>query len=118
MTAFGAREERCKLGFSVTASHNPPEYSGVKFFNGDGMELPKEQELRIERAMVVGANMNSPEFGEVASRDVLGPYLDRLVARFEKVDKGSEDCRGLFQRARSSGHATGIWTRWGTGSFP
>ena len=24
------------------------------------MELPKEQELRIERAMVVEANMNSP----------------------------------------------------------
>ncbi len=88
VTAFGAREERCNLGFSVTASHNPPEYSGVKFFNEVGMELPKEQELRIERVMVVEANMNSPEFGEVTSRDVLGPYFDKLVARFEKVDKG------------------------------
>jgi phosphomannomutase len=66
VTAFGAREEGCKIGFSVTASHNPPEYSGVKFFDGKGMELPKEQELRIERAMAVEANMSSPEFGEVA----------------------------------------------------
>jgi phosphomannomutase len=88
VTAFGAREEGCKIGFSVTASHNPPEYSGVKFFDGKGMELPKEQELRIERAMVVGADMSSPEFGEVASQDVLGPYLDRLVSRFQKVPKG------------------------------
>ena len=59
VTAYGTREEGCKLGFSVTASHNPPEYSGVKFFDGEGMELPKKQELRIERAMVVGAEMSS-----------------------------------------------------------
>jgi phosphomannomutase len=52
------------------------------------MELPKEQELRIERAMAVEANMSSPEFGEVACRDVLGPYLERLAARFQKVPKG------------------------------
>jgi phosphopentomutase len=88
VTAFGAREERCKLGFSVTASHNPPEYSGVKFFNGEGMELPKEQELRIERAMAVGANMNSGEFGAVTGREVLDSYLVRLLARFERLKKG------------------------------
>jgi phosphopentomutase len=88
VTAFGAREERCRLGFSVTASHNPPEYSGVKFFNGEGMELPKEQELRIERAMVVDANMNSREFGAVTGREMLDTYLVRLLARFEKLRKG------------------------------
>jgi phosphopentomutase len=88
VTAFGAREERCKLGFSVTASHNPPEYSGVKFFNGEGMELPKEQELRIERAMVVDANMNSGEFGALIGREMLDSYLVRLLARFEKLQKG------------------------------
>lgn len=88
VTAFGAREERCKLGFSVTASHNPPEYSGVKFFNGEGMELPKEQELRIERAMVVDANMNSREFGALMGREVLESYLVRLLTRFEKLQKG------------------------------
>ena len=88
VTAFGAREERCKLGFSVTASHNPPEYSGVKFFNGEGMELPKEQELRIERAMAVDANMNSGEFGALTGREVLDSYLVRLLARFERLKKG------------------------------
>ena len=88
VTAFGVREEGCKLGLSVTASHNPPEYSGVKFFNGDGMELPKEEELRIERAMVVGTNMTSREFGEVASQEVLESYFTKLIARFDTVQKG------------------------------
>src|SRR3954466_11905907 len=27
------------LGAVVTASHNPPEYNGVKFFDGDGHKL-------------------------------------------------------------------------------
>ena len=88
VTAYGAREEKCKIGFAVTASHNPPEYSGVKFFDGRGMELPKEQELRIERAMVVGADMNSEEFGAVIHRDVLDSYCDKLVTRFGKSQKG------------------------------
>ena len=88
VTAYGAREGRCKLGFSVTASHNPPEYSGVKFFNGEGMELRKEEELRIERAMVVEANMNSREFGGVRDGEVLEPYLERLTSRFRGTGKG------------------------------
>jgi len=52
------------------------------------MELPKEEELRIERAMVVDANMNSREFGEVVHREVLSSYLAKLVARFEKLRQG------------------------------
>ncbi len=88
VTAYGTREEGCKLGFSVTASHNPPEYSGVKFFNGEGMELSKEEELRMERAMVVGADMNSREFGEAMGVEVLASYLARLIGRFEKSEKG------------------------------
>jgi len=88
VTAYGAREAKCKLGFSVTASHNPAEYSGVKFFNGQGMELPKEQELRIERTLVVGAHMSSHQFGDVVQRDVLDSYFERLIGRFGKLDKG------------------------------
>jgi phosphopentomutase len=88
VVAYGSREERCKIGFAVTASHNPPEYSGVKFFDGHGMELPNEQELRIERAMVVGANMNSEEFGLVAHRDVLVSYRNKLLGRFERSERG------------------------------
>ena len=36
------------LGAVVSASHNPPEYNGVKFFDRDGRKLLDEQEEEIE----------------------------------------------------------------------
>src|ERR671915_204957 len=36
------------LGVVITASHNPPEYNGVKFFDRDGSKLTDEAEAEIE----------------------------------------------------------------------
>ncbi len=35
-------------GVVVTASHNPPEYNGIKVIAGDGVEVPREAEREIE----------------------------------------------------------------------
>jgi phosphomannomutase/phosphoglucomutase len=35
-------------GVIITASHNPPEYNGVKVVADDGIELSREQEMEIE----------------------------------------------------------------------
>ena len=40
-------------GAVVSASHNPPEYNGIKFFGPDGRKLPDELEERIE-GLVLG----------------------------------------------------------------
>jgi phosphoglucosamine mutase len=36
------------LGIVITASHNPPEYNGVKFFTGGGRKLTDHEEEEIE----------------------------------------------------------------------
>jgi phosphoglucosamine mutase len=36
------------LGVVISASHNPPEYNGVKFFDADGRKLSDESEEQIE----------------------------------------------------------------------
>jgi phosphoglucosamine mutase len=36
------------LGVVISASHNPPEYNGVKFFRKDGSKLGDEDEEAIE----------------------------------------------------------------------
>ncbi|MGH9922478.1 MAG: phosphoglucosamine mutase [Nitrososphaerales archaeon] len=37
-----------KGGVMVTASHNPPEYNGIKAMAPDGIELSREEELKVE----------------------------------------------------------------------
>jgi phosphoglucosamine mutase len=39
------------LGVVITASHNPPEYNGVKFFTGGGRKLTDEDEEQIEELL-------------------------------------------------------------------
>lgn len=88
VTAFGSRENGCKLGFSVTASHNPPEFSGVKVFNGHGMELSREEEGRIERGMVVQSTKSSAAgVGSIRSREVVSLYAKAINSRFSKAER-------------------------------
>jgi Phosphomannomutase len=39
-------------GVMITASHNPPQYNGIKVMNKDGIEVSREEETRIERFMM------------------------------------------------------------------
>jgi phosphoglucosamine mutase len=48
--AFITRE--FDAGIMVTASHNPPEYNGVKLFNPDGSSFDLLQQARIEEAIL------------------------------------------------------------------
>lgn len=41
-------------GLVISASHNPPEYNGIKLFDGDGFKLPDAVEDRIERFIADG----------------------------------------------------------------
>lgn len=86
VTAFGTRSRKCLAGFSVTASHNPAEFSGVKVFNRDGMELPKSDEERIERAMAVDVMRPSGGFGQlVPDEGVVDEYISAVVSRYPKA---------------------------------
>ena len=83
--AYGTRAKGCVAGFAVTASHNPVEFSGVKVFNGSGMELPKADEERIERAMAVDVMKPSGRFGKlVPDEDVVDEYVQAVVSRHQK----------------------------------
>jgi phosphomannomutase len=86
VVAFGTRQNKCRLGFSVTASHNPPEFSGVKVFNGQGMELSREEEARIERGMIVESVKSSTSTGLIAPREVIRSYTKALISRFSKAE--------------------------------
>jgi phosphoglucosamine mutase len=47
--AFLTREMGFATGIMVTASHNPPEFNGIKLFNKDSLGYSRTQELEIEK---------------------------------------------------------------------
>jgi phosphomannomutase/phosphoglucomutase len=46
---FLTKDWRLKGGIMITASHNPPEYNGLKVMGDHGVELPHEEEMKIEQ---------------------------------------------------------------------
>jgi phosphoglucosamine mutase len=67
------------LGAVITASHNPPEYNGVKFFDREGRKLTDEQEERIEALL----DVPGPGGGEIDEVGVaIDSYLEHVIARF------------------------------------
>ena len=67
------------LGCVITASHNPPEYNGVKFFDRDGQKLSDTQEEEIE-ALLDEPPTGGGEIDEVGV--ATDSYLEHVVERF------------------------------------
>jgi phosphomannomutase/phosphoglucomutase len=51
---FVVKNHGFKGGVIITASHNPPEYNGIKVIWSDGIEISHEQETEIERIYFEG----------------------------------------------------------------
>jgi len=68
------------LGVVISASHNPPEYNGVKFFDGDGRKLPDASEEQIEALL---AAPPAPDQGDVDHVEIAtDSYLAHILERF------------------------------------
>jgi phosphoglucosamine mutase len=68
------------LGAVVTASHNPPEYNGVKFFDSDGHKLVDAQEEEIEALLDAAPRPPAGEIDEVGV--ATDSYLEHVLERF------------------------------------
>jgi phosphoglucosamine mutase len=105
------------LGIVVSASHNPPEYNGVKLFHGDGRKLTDEDEEAVE------ALLDAPARGG-GSVETLGgaasTYVAHIVERFGSDLSGLRigvDCAngsfadlapGVFRELGAEVHAIGV----------
>jgi phosphoglucosamine mutase len=93
------------LGIMITASHNPAEYNGVKFFRAGGSKLTDAEEEAIE-ALLDAPAAAAP--GAVEARLDGGPaYIEYVVRQFGSdlsgldlvVDCANGACSGLAPEA-------------------
>jgi phosphoglucosamine mutase len=70
---------RLDLGVVISASHNPPEYNGVKFFDRQGRKLTDAVEEEIEALL----DADAPGGGEIDRVGVaVDSYLEHVLERF------------------------------------
>jgi phosphoglucosamine mutase len=76
--AYLTRTFRASAGIVISASHNPVEDNGIKFFAADGYKLPDQVELEIEALMDKPLVTNSSHHLGKARRlsDATGRYIE------------------------------------------
>lgn len=87
--AYLTRALRLDAGIVISASHNPYEDNGIKFFSGEGSKLSDAIEARIE-AYLHGDSMTHPDLGCVAAAEMgRARRIDDAAGRYIEFCKSS-----------------------------
>src|ERR1700722_1389056 len=78
---FATFAEELDGGIRVTASHNPPDYNGMKFVREQSRPISADTGLADMRAMIEGARLpaRAARSGVVSALDTSGKYLQHLL---------------------------------------
>jgi phosphoglucosamine mutase len=84
--AFLTRSLRADAGVVISASHNPFEDNGIKFFGRDGFKLPDETELKMEDLIFSGSvDSIRPTASEIGKAF----RIDDAIGRYNEFVKSS-----------------------------
>ena len=83
--AFAARE--FDAGAMITASHNPPEYNGIKLLNPDGSAFGSDQRKQIEE-MILNGSLSVARWDKIKSSSIYSRAVDRHI---EHIIQGFPD---------------------------
>lgn len=85
-----ARETKYMAGAMISASHNPPEYNGIKFFGAGGHKLADEDEEAIEGnlGLVELANPSRVHGDEVGGAHRVDDACDRYLSFVQENNPG------------------------------
>lgn len=118
--AYLTEQYKASCGVVISASHNPVEDNGIKFFGPNGYKLPDELEDEIERLLQAGTEKLTRPKGEDIGRvyvveEALNRYLDYLVSCYSLPEK-LNDFSVVIDCANGAAYKAGprLWSRMGT----
>ena len=73
-------------GVMVTASHNPPDYNGMKFVRAESRPISGDNGLQDIRRMAEAARFDTPvRIGERYAMDVMPAYIEHLLSYVDRA---------------------------------
>ncbi|WP_436907334.1 phosphoglucomutase/phosphomannomutase family protein [Halosimplex marinum] len=100
VVAWTVRRRDLAGGLMVTASHNPPEYNGVKFLPAGGAPaLPEVTDALADR-LAEPDPLPEAQWGGVEEADLVSPYTDRVL---DAVDADLSDLSVVYDAMHGSG---------------
>ncbi len=86
--AYLTRHFNADAGVVISASHNPFEYNGIKFFDKNGYKLPDAMEDEIEALLEdTNGDIKNPigsDVGKTYTEDAIRPYVDFIKSVIDK----------------------------------
>lgn len=78
---YATKRNEFNGGIMITASHNPPEYNGVKPIANDGVELPRQDESVVEQIFANKTFIASEIVGQNFKEEmIIDRYIDDVLA--------------------------------------
>jgi len=102
------REYNADAGVVISASHNPVEDNGIKFFNNNGFKLPDEIEEQIENVILnsiddiprpIGGEVGAKTVGEEAVNDYIRFLKSTSDVRFDGIKVAIDCANGATYKA-------------------
>jgi len=99
--ALASKRQAC-AGAMITASHNPPEYNGIKLFER-GSELSAKGEERVEKGMARDGGKRAPGSPDVRLDGVVEDHLELILSGVDAAKIASRAPKVVVDAANGAG---------------
>ena len=80
--SFLIKQENLSSGIMISASHNPPEYNGIKIFDHNGQKITKNFENKIQK-FIEKSNQNTTvatkDISLTTNKELMDIYIKSLI---------------------------------------
>ena len=84
--AYTTKQFNYPLGIMISASHNPYEFNGIKFFTPDGKKVDEKFEIEFEKLMDKKIKLKNNEFKKLKNVEYLQENYINMLKKLKKFD--------------------------------